>query len=79
MGAANGGDAFVVIDKSIVSWCVCVCVCVCVCCLIRSIAAAGARESDESGEPLVRETAKAVRYRWGSASEEGSAQVREVA
>jgi len=56
-----------------------VCVCVCVCCLIRSIAAAGAREGDESGEPLVRETAKAVRYRWGSASEEGSAQVREVA
>ncbi len=73
MGAANGGDAFVVIDKSIVSWCVCVC------CLIRSMAAAGAREGDESGEPLVRETAKAVRYRWGSASEEGSAQVREVA
>jgi len=75
MGAANGGDVFVVINKSIVSWCVCVCVC----CLIRSIAAAGAREGDESGEPLVRETAKAVRYRWGSASEEGSAQVREVA
>ncbi len=43
------------------------------------MAAAGGREGDESGEPLVRETAKAVRYRWGSASEEGSAQVREVA